>query len=80
MDQKDHIDIIIINFEKSESGSKYDIKIYQSTKKGLKSLLMTKERFSCQTSVTILKSWKPTAEKMHIVVPNARNHLVELNI
>ena len=79
VDQKDHIDIIIMNFEKVKVAVNMTSK-YINLIKGIISLHMTKERLSCQTSVTVLKSWKPKEEKMHTVVPNVRNHLVELQI
>ena len=79
VDQKDHIDIIIMNFEKVKVAVNMTSK-YINPLKGSISLHMSKERLSWQTSVTVLKSWKPKVEKMHIFVPNAQNHLVELKI
>ena len=73
VDQKDHIDIIIMNFEKVKVA-------VNMTSKYINPLKRINKFAHEQGKVTVLKSWKPTVEKMHIVVHNARNRLIVLNI
>ena len=79
VDQKDHIDIIIMNFEKVKVAVNMTSK-YINPLKRIKEFAHDQRKVKLPTSFTVLKLWKPKVEKMHIVVPNVRNHLVELQI
>ena len=78
VDQKDHIDIIIMNFEKVKVAVNMTSK-YINPLKGIKEFAHDQGKVKlsnkCHCTDVI-----PKVEKMHIVVPNVRNHLVELQI